>query len=131
MPYSLKTRNDINNMAFRNASWTMPVAGYAALFLTDPSPGSAGGVATGTECTYTGYARQAVTFAASSGGVIANSTTITFPTSGSINGTANFVAFYDAVSGGNFIAGFTISATPINVGTAPSVAIGAMTMTLT
>ena len=131
MGVSLYWRNLFLGHIFRVSSAAIPVAGYMALFTSNPEPGDVAGVATGTEATYTNYLRQAVTFASASGGVIANSTAVTFPTSASAGGTATYAAFYDASSGGKLIGGFTIAATSLASGAIPTIAIGACTMTAT
>lgn len=68
---------------------------YLALFTDNPT--AAG---TGTEATGGSYARQALTFDAASGGVIANSGTLSFTVNAE---TYTHYAIYDAVSGGNML----------------------------
>ena len=69
---------------------------WLALF-TDV-PGENGG---GTEISGGGYARQQVSFAAPSGGSMANSAAIEFPTATADWGTAAGWALFDAKQGGN------------------------------
>ena len=69
---------------------------WLALFTDVPGEGG-----TGTEVSGGGYARQSVTFGAPSGGSMANSLPIEFPTATSDWGTAAGWALFDAKSGGN------------------------------
>lgn len=85
----------------RGQSITAPGTMYLALYLTNPSDTGTDG----QEITYSGYARQAVTFsapAASGGGlVIQNTALISFPEASTSAGTVNYVAVCDSASGGN------------------------------
>lgn len=87
----------------RGVSITAPTNVYLALFLN--SPGESG--QSGTEITYTGYARQPISFSAPasmSGGIgIQNSADITFPTSPTAAGTVTYVAVMDSLTGGNML----------------------------
>lgn len=134
MGLSLYARNSENDHVFRVASFTMPAGLYAALFLTDANPGNAAGTTpTGTEASYTGYARQAVTMNASSGGVSTNSSTVTFPAnSGGAGGTANYFALFDSVSGGKLLGSWPLAAPiALNSGTSVSFAAGQLSFSLT
>tara|TARA_Y100000994_G_scaffold240053_1_gene234346 strand:+ start:268 stop:654 length:387 start_codon:yes stop_codon:yes gene_type:complete len=57
----------------------------------------------GTEITGNGYARQAVTFNAASGGTATSSATVTFPTATGTWGLIQFFGIFDAASGGNLL----------------------------
>lgn len=85
----------------RGSSITAPSTMYLALFLSNP--GDTG--TEGTEITYTGYARQAVTFSApaasGAGLVIQNTALISFPEASTSAGTVTYVAVYDSSTGGN------------------------------
>lgn len=85
----------------RGTSITAPAAMYLALFLSNP--GDTG--TDGTEITYSGYARQAVTFSAptasGSGLMIENTALISFPEAATSAGTVTYVAVYDSLTGGN------------------------------
>lgn len=74
---------------------------YLGLFLSNP--GDTG--SEGTEITYTGYARQAITFSApaasGSGLMIQNASLISFAESNSSAGTVTYVAVFDSLTGGN------------------------------
>lgn len=79
-----------------------PSAVYVGLFLTNP--GDAG---SGTEVSYTGYARKRITFSAPAsmedGIGISNSADITFPTAPSAAGTITHIAVFDALTSGNML----------------------------
>tara|TARA_Y100000401_G_C8249685_1_gene187454 strand:+ start:305 stop:691 length:387 start_codon:yes stop_codon:yes gene_type:complete len=57
----------------------------------------------GTEITGNGYARQAVTFAAASGGTASSNATVTFPTATGTWGNIQFFGIFDAASSGNLL----------------------------
>ena len=89
----------ILNLA-RGISATAPQTMYLALYLNDPS--DSGG---GTEVSYSGYARQPITFSApapSGGGMaIQNDTAITFAEATVDVGNATHVGVLDSLTGGN------------------------------
>lgn len=85
----------------RGNAQTSPATVYLALFESDP-----GEDASGTECSFVGYARQPATWTALDGaGQTENTNVIVFPANGnaSDNVTATHAAIFDAVSGGNMI----------------------------
>ena len=79
------------------ADWA-PSAVYLALHTADP--GEAG---TGTEVSGNGYSRQAVTFAASSGGSASSNSVEEFTASGGSFGTVTHFGIWDASSSGNLL----------------------------
>ena len=83
-----------------NGTATRPTAWYVALYTAAPS--DSGG---GTEVSGSGYAREAVTFAAatSPGGTTSNSGAVSFTASGGTWGTITHIGIHDAVSGGNLL----------------------------
>jgi len=83
-----------------NGSATRPTAWYVALYTAAPS--DSGG---GTEVSGSGYAREAVTFAAatSPGGTTSNTGAVTFTASGGNWGSITHIGIHDAVSGGNLL----------------------------
>lgn len=85
----------------RSQSITAPSNIYLALFQSNP--GDTG--TEGTEISYSGYARQAITFSApaasGSGLMMQNSSLITFPEAPAASGTVTYVAVLDSLSGGN------------------------------
>ncbi len=117
-------------------SYTPPSTIYAALFTTSPDFDSGSG---GTEVSGGSYARVAITnnttnFPNSTGtstGVKTTGATITFATPSAGWGTVVSVGFYDAASGGNLLAGGTLTTSrSISSGNSVSFASGSITLTV-
>ena len=83
-----------------NGSATRPTAWYVALYTAAPS--DSGG---GTEVSGSGYAREAVTFAAatSPGGTTSNTGAVSFTASGGDWGSITHIGIHDASTGGNLL----------------------------
>lgn len=85
----------------RGQSIAAPGTLYLALFLSNP--GDTG--SEGTEISYTGYARQPITFSApaasGSGLMIQNTSLISFAEATSSAGTVTYVGVFDSLTGGN------------------------------
>lgn len=81
-------------------SATRPTAWYVGLFTAAPS--DSGG---GTEVSGSGYAREAVTFAAAStpGGTTSNTGDVSFTASGGDWGTITHIGIFDASTSGNLL----------------------------
>lgn len=81
-------------------SATRPTAWYVGLFTA--APNDAGG---GTEVSGSGYAREAVTFAAatSGGGTTSNTGAVSFTASGGSWGTITHIGIFDASTAGNLL----------------------------
>ena len=97
---------------------------YLALYATDP-----GGNNSGTEVSYSGYARQAITFgtAAMNGSLaeIKNTNDIEFPTVPSASGNVGFAAILTALTGGTLIYYGALGAVyALNQGVKPTVPAG-------
>ena len=91
------------NHFFRNTS-TAAGAAWVALFtaITDAEAG------TGTECSFTAYARVQVTFSAASGGAITTSGNTDFVAKGDAGTvTVTHAGLFDAVSAGNTLTALT------------------------
>ena len=71
---------------------------YLALFINDPTDAG-----TGTECSWTNYARQAMSFGTISGGSVSNDVAIDFPAVVGDAVTITHIGIYDASSGGNLL----------------------------
>lgn len=104
---------------------------YIALFTADPT--DTGG--TSAECTYTGYARQAVVRSASgftvSGNQVSNAAAITFPVATGGSETATHFAIMSASSGGTMHGSGALSPTlAISSGTQPEFPIGQLVATM-
>ena len=86
---------------FRGATAAAPSTVYLGLFLT--SPGESGSA--GQEVSYTGYARQPITFSApaamETGIGIQNAADITFPASPSSAGSGSYIGVFDSATDGN------------------------------
>ena len=78
-------------------AYTMPSQVYMALYTA--APNDAGG---GTEVSGSGYSRQAIDFAAASGGQAANSAAVTFTATGNW-GTVTHFGLFDAATSGNLL----------------------------
>ena len=103
---------------------------YLALFQTNP-----GATGTGTEVTYSGYARQPITWGAAaingSVGEKKNTNLIEFATVPSSNGLiAAYAAIMTAASGGSVVYYGALGANyPLIMGVKPTVPIGSLTVT--
>ena len=103
---------------------------YLALFQTNPGP-----TVTGTEVTYSGYARQPITWGAAaingSVGEKKNSNLIEFATVPSSDGLiAAYAAIMTAASGGSVVYYGALGANyPLIMGVKPTVPIGSLTVT--
>lgn len=118
--------NALVNATLRNTSYTSPAAVYLALYTSDPTDAD-----TGTECSGTSYARQAITFGAPSNGVTTNSAVIEFPQAGGAWGTITHIGIRDASIAGNLLYHTPLDASkPIGTGDVFRVAIGSLSVTL-
>jgi hypothetical protein len=102
----------ILNHVFRNSALTSPASVWLALFSVAPTESAAG-----TELTGNGYARKQITFAAPSGGAVANSADIVFgPATGGGWSAAIAVGIFDASTAGTLIAYKTITSVTVALG---------------
>lgn len=116
----------ILNVHFRNTAHTGAVTVYLGLFTASPT--AAGG---GTEFAHSGYARQAIAFAAPSGGASSNSGALTFPAVATSSHTLTALAVFDALTGGNMLNLEILGATvAFAVGNVPKVAVSGYTVTM-
>ena len=104
----------------RSQSITAPTNLYLALFLS--SPGDDG--TSGTEISYSGYARQAISFsvptASGNGLIMSNSALISFPQASAAAGSVTYAAVFDSSSGGNmWLYGALDSALTVQSGVSP------------
>lgn len=114
------------NATLRNTSYTSPATVHLALYTTDPTDADSG-----TECSGTSYARQAITFGAPSNGVTTNSAAIEFPQAGGAWGTITHIGIRDASTAGNLLYHTPLDASKtIATGDVFRVAIGSLSVTL-
>jgi hypothetical protein len=99
---------------------------YLALFTVAPT--DAGG---GTEVTGGGYARQAITFGAASGGARTNTSAVAFTASGANFGDVVAVAVFDASTSGNMLSWDAITSATVNDGDTINFPIGDLDVSLT
>lgn len=119
--------NALINATLRATSYTSPAAVYLALFLTDPTDADSG-----TECTGSGYTRQAITFGAPSNGVTTNSAAIEYAQAGNSWGTITHIGIRDALTSGNLLFHSPLDASKtIATGDVFRVAAGSLSVTLT
>lgn len=111
---------------FRNTALTSPTTVYLALYTVAPT--DAGG---GTEVTGAGYARQAITFGAASGGAMSNTAAVSFTASGGNYGDVLAVGIFDASTVGNLLAWDGITTATVNDTDTLTFAIGDIDLTLT
>tara|TARA_R110000744_G_scaffold235443_4_gene353126 strand:+ start:447 stop:833 length:387 start_codon:yes stop_codon:yes gene_type:complete len=71
---------------------------HLALFSSDPTDAGSG-----TECSWTNYARQSIAFGTISNGSVSNSGTITFPAVVGADVTVTHIGIYDAATSGNLM----------------------------
>jgi hypothetical protein len=118
--------NALINVTLRATAYTAPTTVYVALYTTDPTDAD-----TGTECSGTSYARQAITFGAPSNGVSTNSAAIEFPQAGGAWGTITHIGIRDALTTGNLLYHSPLDASKtIATGDVFRVASGSLSVTL-
>ena len=125
MSYSDYTEDKIQDHLHGVAAFTQPAGQYLALFSVAPT--DAGG---GTELSGSGYARQSITFGASSGGVASNTNTVTFTASGGDWSAAVAAAIFDASTAGNMLEWNAITSVTVLDGSDLVFAIGDIDSTL-
>lgn len=128
--FSNYLENKIVDFWLRSTPQSPPSTVYLALFETNP-----GEDASGTETSYTNYARQAAVWTPlDSNGQTKNNTTITFPANGNAASSANIThaAVFDSVGpGGNMLLyGPLASAKSLAPGDVLSFAASALTLTI-
>lgn len=125
----------ILNAEFNATAYSSPATLYAAIWTSTLNAASTG--ATSGECSYTGYARVAITAnttnfpASAAGSAITNGVAITFPANAGVLNTGTFFALLTAATlgTGNIIYWGSITSTAINPGDTPQVAISGLTAT--
>lgn len=111
---------------FRGISYSAPAAVYLALFLSNPGEAGAG-----TEVSYDGYARQAITFSepaldsALGEYGVQNSNAATYAAAPVAAGTVTHIGLFDSKTGGNMLLyGQLTNSIVIDAGEAPAIIAG-------
>lgn len=97
MPFSSYTDNKLIDHLLGSGTYTKPSSKYVALYVGNPA-------GSGTEVSTSGsaYARQSAAFSIT-GGVATNSANIEWSAATSSWGTVDYIAIYDASTGGNML----------------------------
>jgi hypothetical protein len=90
--------NALLNATLRATTFTSPTNVYIGLYTSDPTDAN-----TGTEVSGGSYARQLVTFAAPSNGVVASNANVTFPQATGDWGVVGWIGILDASTSGNLL----------------------------
>lgn len=118
--------NALLNATLRNLAYVPPATVYVALFTIAPTAGGGG-----TEVAGGAYARQPATFAAPSGGQVANGADIVFPVATAAWGTIVAVAIFDAAAAGTMLYFGPLSAnTAIGINDQPKFIAGQLAVSL-
>jgi len=125
----------ILNAVYNATAYSSPATLYFALWTATLTSASTG--ATAGECSYTGYARVAVTAnttnfpASAAGSNIQNATAITWAANAGSLQTATFLAILDSATlgAGNIIMFGSIASTAINPGDTPQINVNGLTGT--
>lgn len=117
--------NKLLDHCLGTASFTMPAQVYVALYTVAPT--DSGG---GTEVSGGSYARQAIDFAAASGGSAIPTAKVEFPTATASWGTIVAVGLFDASTSGNLLWWKTISSKAIGNGDKATIEIANMSVSL-
>tara|TARA_R100000935_G_C2836121_1_gene168199 strand:+ start:1560 stop:1946 length:387 start_codon:yes stop_codon:yes gene_type:complete len=90
--------NKFLNITLNNATALTVTTPYLALFTNDPTDAGSG-----TECNWSGYARQTMSFATATDGSAATDAPITFPAVSGSDVTVTHMGIFDASSSGNLL----------------------------
>jgi len=96
--FSNYLEDKILDITLKNGTTYTVGTAYLALFTTDPTDAGSG-----TECSYTGYARQSMAFGTISGGSVSTNATINFPALAGSDITVTHIGIFDAASSGNLL----------------------------
>ena len=90
--------NKLLDHVLRGTSYTSPTTVYVGLYTSNPGDDNSG-----TECTGSAYARQALSVTTASGGIVTSSADVTFPQATGSWGTISHIGLLDAVTSGNLL----------------------------
>jgi hypothetical protein len=105
-------KNALIDHVFRNTAYVPPATCYLALYTSDPAVDDSG-----VEVSGGAYVRQAITFGAAAGGVIANDALLTYPTALAPWGNVTHWGIKDAVGVGGVLMAFGQFTTALNIDT--------------
>lgn len=121
---STYSQDKINDAIYKGVNPSLGASRYLALFSTNPTAAGSG-----TEASGGSYARQSITFNASSAGVSTNSNAITFSSLGA--GSYPYYGVYDALTAGNLVVyGALPNTINSNSGDAVTITAGGISFTL-
>lgn len=126
MPFSSYADNKLIDHLLGANTYTKPASKYVALYVGDPA-------GSGTEISTSGsaYARQSAAFTIT-GGVATNTAALEWSAATSSWGTVNYIAIYDASTGGNMLVSSALTtAKTIAVGDVLRIPISNLSVTLT
>jgi hypothetical protein len=126
MPFTSYTDNKLIDHLLGSGTYTKPASKYVALYVGDP-------MGSGTEVSTSGtaYSRQSGSFTIS-GGTATNSANIEYSAAITSWGTINYVAIYDASTGGNMLVSAALtSAKTIGSGDVLRIPTSQLSVTLT
>jgi hypothetical protein len=126
MPFTSYTDNKLIDHLLGSGTYTKPASKYVALYVGDP-------MGSGTEVSTSGtaYSRQSGSFTIS-GGTATNSANIEYSAATTSWGTINYVAIYDASTGGNMLVSAALtSAKTIGSGDVLRIPTSQLSVTLT
>jgi hypothetical protein len=126
MPFTSYTDNKLIDHLLGSGTYTKPASKYVALYVGDP-------MGSGTEVSTSGtaYSRQSGSFTVS-GGTATNSANIEYSAATSTWGSINYIAIFDASTGGNMLVSAALtSAKTIGSGDVLRIPTSQLSVTLT
>jgi hypothetical protein len=126
MPFTSYTDNKLIDHLLGSGTYTKPASKYVALYVGDP-------MGSGTEVSTSGtaYSRQSGSFTVS-GGTATNSANIEYSAATSTWGSINYIAIFDASTGGNMLVSAALSsAKTIGTGDVLRIPTAQLSVTLT
>lgn len=105
-------RDLLSPSVYKNTAFTGAATLYLALYTSNPNPDNSG-----TEASFTNYARQSISWGALTAHQVANNANITFPAAGvSAGQTITYLAVFDALTSGNLYS-FAPATTSLTINT--------------
>jgi hypothetical protein len=114
------------DITLKNGATYTVATPYLALFTSDPTDAGSG-----TECSFSGYARQTMSFGTIASGAVSTDATINFPALVGADITVTHIGVYDAATSGNLLYHTILDASKLlQVDDIMSFASGGVTVTL-